>query len=373
MQIKNTGPRQDGFAMPGEFEIHAGTYMLWPDRPDNWRNGAKPAQRVFAEIAAVISKYEPVTVGVNAAQYDNARAMLPGRVRVVEVSSNDAWLRDTGPTFVRNNDGAVRGVDWRFNAWGGLVDGLYFPWDRDDQVARKLCEMDGFDYYSLEDTVLEGGAFHVDGEGTAVVTEACLLSGGRNPHMTREALEETLKEYLNIKKVIWLRHGIYMDETNEHVDNVCAFVRPGEVVLAWTDRRDDPQYEFSRSCLEVLRNARDAMGRRLKVQPLALPAPKFVTREEADGVDSTNRMRPRQQGDRLAASYVNFYVCNGAVIAPAFDDPMDASARRTLQALYPDRQVHQIYTRDILLGGGNIHCITQQLPTRWAPGRPGIL
>ena len=135
-------PRIDGFRMPGEFEAHTGSYMIWPERPDNWRLGAKPAQKVFAEVAAAISEFEPITVCVSANQFANARQMLPAGVRVVEMSSNDAWVRDCGPTFVTNGK-EIRGIDWRFNAWGGLVDGLYFPWDKDDAVAQKICELEG--------------------------------------------------------------------------------------------------------------------------------------------------------------------------------------------------------------------------------------
>ena len=149
-------PRADGFRMPGEFEPHAGCWMLWPERRDNWRLGAEPAQQAFAQVAKAISRYEPVTVGVSASHYEPARQALPARIRVVELSANDAWMRDVGPTFVIDDRGAVRGVDWRFNAWGGPIDGLYAPWDLDDQVARKVCEIERVDRYRTDDNVLEG-------------------------------------------------------------------------------------------------------------------------------------------------------------------------------------------------------------------------
>jgi agmatine deiminase len=348
--------------MPGEFEPHAGTYMLWPERPDNWRLGAEPAQRAFAEVAAAISDYEPVTMGASAGQYERARKMLPEAVRVVELSCNDAWMRDCGPTFVKNGGGEVRGVCWGFNAWGGLADGLYAPWDEDARVARKLCEMERKDCYFPERFVLEGGSIHVDGEGTAVATEACLLSSGRNPGMSKEQIECTLKEYLGVEKVIWLKRGIYLDETNEHADNACAFVKPGEAVLAWTDDERDPQYGLSASCLEILENETDAKGRRIRVHKLRLPAPAYMTEEESRGIKPKKGTKPRRPGDRLAASYVNYYVCNGAVVMPGFGDPQDEAARETLRALCPGREVIQVFSREILLGGGNIHCITQQMP-----------
>ena len=199
MKTIDSTPKKDGFRMPGEFEKHLGTYIIWPERPDNWRLGGKPAQKVFAEVAREIARFEPVTVCVSNCQFANARHMLPDEVRVVEMSNDDAWIRDCGPTFVSNGK-EIRGVDWRFNAWGGLHDGLYFPWDKDDSVAQKVCELERRDRYRLERFVLEGGSIHVDGEGTLVTTEECLLSEGRNPGMTKEDIEETLKEYLGIEK-----------------------------------------------------------------------------------------------------------------------------------------------------------------------------
>ena len=176
----DSNPRRDGYRMPGEFEPHAGCWLLWPERPDNWRLGAKPAQQTFATLAAAIAASEPVTVGVSAAQFARARRLLPAAVRVVELSANDAWVRDTGPTFVVNDRGGVRGVDWRFNAWGGLQGGLYFPWDRDEAVAQKIIEIEGCDRYRAP-FVLEGGSIHVDGQGTLITTEECLLNPESQP------------------------------------------------------------------------------------------------------------------------------------------------------------------------------------------------
>lgn len=353
-------PRVDGYRMPGEFERHSGSWMLWPERPDNWRLGAKPAQKVFAQVAAAISQFEPLTMGVSAAQFTNARNLLPDSVRVVELSNNDSWMRDCGPTFVNNGE-TVRAVDWDFNAWGGLVGGLYFPWDLDDLVARKVADLERVDRYKAP-LVLEGGSIHVDGEGTLLTTEECLLNENRNPQFSKEEIEAYLKDYLNLEKIIWLGKGIFNDETNGHVDNICCFIRPGVVTLSWTDDKNDPQYEISNDAYERLIHATDARGRRLEVHKIYQPGPIYITEEESGGVDAIEGTLPRQAGDRLAGSYVNFYMVNGGAIVPTFNDPHDAAALETLQKLMPDRKVVGVYAREILLGGGNIHCITQQQP-----------
>lgn len=363
MKRLNSTPKKDGFRMPGEFEHHDGCYMIWPERPDNWRLGGKPAQAVFTEVANTIGKYEPITMIASKAQYSNARQMLADYVRVVEMANDDSWCRDCGATFVINDKGEVRGVDWAFNAWGGLVDGLYFPWDSDDKVAQKMCEIERVDSYRLDDFVLEGGSIHVDGEGTVMATEETLLSAGRNSHMTKEEIEKTLCEYLNCTKMLWIPRGIYNDETNGHIDNICNFVRPGVVVLAWTDDKDDPQYEISKEAYDYLSNETDAKGRKLEIHKLHVPSPILITKEESLGVDSIDGTLPRQEGDRLAASYVNYYTGNGFIAVPVFNDPKDEDAIKLLQKLYPDRVIEPIYAREILLGGGNIHCITQQLPS----------
>jgi len=331
--------------------------MLWPERPDNWRLGAKPAQRAFATAAAAIAQFEPVTMGVSRGQFLNARQMLPAHVRVVEMSYDDSWIRDCGPTFVINDKGAVRGVDWDFNAWGGI----YFPWDQDALVARKVLEIERFDRYKA-DLVLEGGSIHVDGEGTLLVTEECLLNPNRNPQLTKKEIEETLREYLNVEKTVWLGRGVYLDETSGHIDNLCCFVRPGVVALTWTDDRSDPQYETSLDAYDRLRAATDARGRKFEVHKIHQPEPMTITKEESEGIDAVEGTLPRRAGDRLAGSYINFYVANDGIVMPAFDDPHDGAAIETLQRLFPKRRVVDVPAREILLGGGNIHCITQQQP-----------
>ena len=361
MRTLNSNPAKDGFRMPAEFERHSGCWMLWPERPDNWRCGAKPAQAVFAAVAAAIATAEPVSVGVSAAQFQNARARLPREVRLVEITSNDAWMRDCGPTFVIDAKGRRRGVDWTFNAWGGLDGGLYFPWDRDDEVAQKVLELEGADRYRTS-FVLEGGAIHVDGQGTCLTTEECLLNPNRNPDCTRSEIEEQLRRYLGVRHVIWLGKGVHLDETGGHIDELACFVSPGHVALTWTTDRSDPQYDISHDAYERLRTARDARGRPLTVHKLHQPGPLYMSAEEAAGIDQRAGSRARKAGDRLPASYVNFYIANGCIVMPLYDKRHDAAAKRTLARLFPTRKVLGVATREVLLGGGNIHCITQQVP-----------
>jgi len=356
-------PRADGYRMPGEFEPHKGCWMIWPERTDNWRLGAKPAQKAFVEVAEAIAKYEEVTMCVSQRQYMAAKEMLSSNIRVVEMSNDDSWMRDVGPTFVINSEGDIRGIDWRFNAWGGLLDGLYFPWDKDDQVAKKVCEIENKDYYSLESFILEGGSIHSDGDGTAIVTEACLLDKSRNPDLSKEEIENTLKEYLNVDKVLWLPNGIYLDETNEHVDNIVHYCAPGVLALGWTNDENDPQYPDSKAAFDYLSNETDAKGRKLEIHKLHIPNEVLITQEESEGVDAVDGTLPRLEGYRQAASYANFYIANGAVILPLFgDEKYDEMAKETLQKIFPDRDIVGIYAREIILGGGNIHCITQQQP-----------
>jgi agmatine deiminase len=360
-RLLDTTPAADGFRMPGEFEPHAGTWLLWPERPDNWRLGAKPAQHAFAAVAAAIAQSEPVTVGASRRQFQNARALLPAHVRVVEMASNDSWIRDCGPTFVVNDEGEARIVDWEFNAWGGLEGGLYFPWDDDDLVARKVGEIERVDRYRAP-FVLEGGSIHADGEGTLITTEECLLNPNRNPSLARTDIEALLTRYLKLDKIIWLDRGVYHDETSGHVDNLCCFVKPGVVALTWTEDKTDPQYEISLDAFERLSKARDARGRALEIHKIHQPDPILISREEAEGVDMVEGTLPRRAGDRLAASYVNFYIANSVIAMPAFGDSHDAAAAKQLSVLFPKRRVIPVPAREILLGGGNIHCITQQQP-----------
>jgi agmatine deiminase len=311
-------------------------------------------------VATAIAATERVTVAASPAQLERARSMLPAPVEVVELPTDDAWMRDIGPTFVTRGD-ERRGVDWHFNAWGGLDGGLYERWDQDDDAARRVCEHEGDERYRAP-VVMEGGSIHVDGEGTVLATEECLLNRNRNPALSRPQIEHALYEYLGASKVLWLGRGVFDDETDGHVDNLACFVRPGVVLLAWTDDDTDPQHAISADALRRLQAATDARGRRLEIIPIPLPGPLYATEEEAAGVEAAEGTLARSAGDRLAASYVNFYLGDGRVVMPLLDERCDDEAAAVLTRCFPERELVRVEAREILLGGGNIHCITQQVP-----------
>ena len=352
-------PAADGYRMPGEFEAHSGCWIAWPERPDNWRWGAKPAQQAYAAVAEAINVSEPVTMAVSDGQFEHCRSVLSAAIRVVEISTDDAWIRDMGPTFLVNDAGSRRGVDWSFTAWGGLQGGLYFPWDRDDRVAQKVLEIEGADRYRAP-IVLEGGSIHVDGEGTVMATEECLLNPNRNPELSREQIEQVLFDHLGARKMVWLDRGVYNDETNGHVDNLACFARPGVVLLTYAEDESDPQHAISRDAEERLEAATDADGRSIEVVRLPSPGPITISEEEAMGVDAVAGSLPRRAGDRLAASYANFYIGTRRVVFPLLDERHDDQAAAILRDTFPDRDVIGVPGREILLGGGNIHCITQR-------------
>ena len=371
-RIYGSTPKQDGFRMPGEFEPHDHIFMIWPERPDNWRQGAKPAQRAYAEVAKAIAKHTPVTMLVNNSQYANCRARLPENIRVVEMSSDDAWVRDCGPTFVINDKGEIRGVDWIFNAWGGLVDGLYFPWANDDAMAQKICDLMGVDSYRTDadscpaglDFILEGGSIHVDGEGTLITTEMCLLNpdAGRNvPNLDKDQIEMMLKEYLNLEKIIWIKDGIDPYETNGHIDDVACYIRPGEVACIWTEDPNHPFYEAAQAAYKTLSEATDAKGRKLKVYKMCMTKePCYL--KDAWSIDTATGAIPREEGEVSIASYMNFLITNNAIILPQYGDENDALAVQQAQEMFPGYVIEPVMTTEVAYGGGNIHCITQQQP-----------
>ncbi|MBQ1326863.1 MAG: agmatine deiminase [Eubacterium sp.] len=378
-------PKEMGFIMPAEFEEHEGTILIWPVRPGSWTNGGADVQPTFLQIAVNIAKAEKVYFCSNEENYSWMKEEIdafisscegekePDEIKIIRkniipmiLDSDDAWARDIGPTFVKDEDGRLRAINWRFNAWGGLYNGLYSSWEKDNAFALAFAEKTGYETFDGEDFVLEGGAIHVDGEGTCVVTEECLLSPGRNPDMTKEEIEKRLMEMLGVTKVIWLPYGIYNDETDQHIDNVFAFVKPGAAVLAWTDDKDDPQYEMSLADLKVLEEARDAKGRKIEITKIRIPkVPVTITEEEMRSLMPDEGEDEREVGERLAASYVNFYIANSCVLVPSFgegNEETDREAFEKLSCLFKDRPVVMIPARKIIVGGGNIHCITQQIP-----------
>lgn len=386
----NGTPTENEFCMTAEFDEQEGCILIWPCRAGSWIYGARDARLAFAQVIFAIAKSEKVFVGCEKAHLPSAlTALFDGNyteknglyfykggtharderenIFLFESDTNDAWARDIAPTFVRNEQTKeVCGVNWQFNAWGGEYDGLYAHWEKDDAFAPFFCQRFGYDCFNAAPFVLEGGSVHSDGEGTLLVTESCLLSKGRNPTLSKQEIEERLKAFLGAKKVLWLPRGIYNDETNEHVDNVCAFIRPGEVVLAWTDDETDPQYALSKACLDYLNKVTDAKGRKITVHKLPIPDhPITITQEELNGYEFEEGEDKREVGERLAASYVNFYFSNDSVIFPVFGGENEESDRRAgeiLQSINPERKVVPVPARAILVGGGNIHCITQQIP-----------
>ena len=388
---------------PAEYEPHLGTLMIWPERPGSWGKDASGAEAAFTEIISELLKTEQVFLLVSGKALPAAKKKIeeklsemqdggpgmpydasgmPARLSLIEMETDDAWARDVGPTFVLAEDGSGDdpagtdaggensrtriAVNWRFNAWGGEADGLYARWDKDDAAAKRFAAWLGDPVLDASPFVLEGGSIHTDGEGTLMVTESCLLSAGRNPQLSKAEIEAVLKRHLGVEKILWLPRGIWMDETNEHVDNAAAFVGPGEIVLAWTDNEEDPQYPLSKQDYAYLSRETDAKGRKLKIHKLPIPdVPVCCTQADIDNYVFEPGEDEREAGERLAASYVNFYFANGTVLVPQFGGVNTESDRRAVQileGLCPDRRVVPIAARSILLGGGNIHCITQQIP-----------
>ena len=379
--------KESGIRFPAEYEPHLGTLMIWPERPGSWGKDPSGAEAAFSEIIAELLKVEQVFLLVSEQALPAARQRLEeklsetpeaasgmaARLSLIEMETDDAWARDVGPTFVLAEDCTRLAVNWRFNAWGGEVDGLYARWDKDDAAAKRFAAWLGDEVLDADPFVLEGGSIHTDGEGTLMVTESCLLSPGRNPQLDKAGIEAVLKKYLGVEKILWLPRGIWMDETNEHVDNVAAFVGPGEVVLAWTDNEQDPQYALSKLDYEYLSGETDAKGRKLKIHKLPIPdVPVCCTQADIDNYIFEPGEDEREAGERLAASYVNFYFANGIALVPQFGGENKESDRRAVQileALCPDRKVVPFAAGSILRGGGNIHCITQQIPPADAQAR----
>ncbi len=367
LENRRTTPLQDGFHLPFEGLAHEKTFVLMPFRSDTWRGKAVPAQAAYMEVIKAIAQHEKVEVGIHPSIYKKLAAQFHGipNVDSFPIRYDDAWARDNMPLFVTNGK-SLRTVDFRFNAWGGSYDGLYRNYKDDDRLSSVISKKLNLPSYYLSNFVLEGGSVVVDGEGTLITTEACLLSPGRNPGFGKSQIEEMLIDYLGVQKVVWIPHGIYQDETNEHVDNMVAFVKPGEIVMAWTDDKTDPQYYYCQQNLAVLEQVTDAKGRHFLIHKLPLPTPTLtLAPEEAEGlVNTSSTLVKRKAGRRLAASYVNYYQGRDFLILPAFGVKEDKEAFVIMHSLYPSKTIHQINSKEILLGGGNIHCITMQMPLK---------
>lgn len=333
------------FRMPAEWTAHERCLMAWPTRPDLWGDVLDAAQQEYADVARAVARFEPVTMVAPPGHGDEARALCGPGIEVLELPMDDSWFRDSAPLFVLGPDGRRAGVDFRFNAWGGK----HRPFDADDRISGLLLGVLG-DPSVRSETVLEGGAITVDGEGTLITTEQCLLHPNRNPGMSRTEIEAELKARLGVSKVIWLPYGGLLDtETDGHVDGVCAFVAPGKVVVQLPDDPAHPDHARMRANRAVLAAATDARGRHLEVVELAQSA--FV----------------EVAGAQVEVGYLNFYLANGGVVVPVAGLPQDAKALAVIAAACPDRTVVGVPARVIAHGGGGVHCITQQVPAV-APG-----
>jgi agmatine deiminase len=294
-----------------------------------------------ARVARAISSFEPVVMAVRPKDAAAPQLACSGKIETFEVPLDDSWARDSGPTFVQNEEGALAAVQWQFNAWGNK----YHPYNHDAEFAtRAAAAVDTLIYPAP--LVCEGGAIHVDGEGTLLTTEQCLLNENRNPHLTRQQIEERLALFTGARRIIWLGTGFSDEETDGHIDNIACFAAPGRVIVGIPASRSHPDYEPVMDALYRLNNARDAEGRKLEIVEIQQPR---IERHD-------------WQGRLLQASYVNFYLPNGGVVMPSFDDPNDEQARAVLADCFPGRDLLQVDALDIVQGGGGIHCITQQEP-----------
>jgi len=361
-------PLADGFRMPGEFERQEAVWLVWPET-EEWRMGGEPARKVFAELAAAIAEDIPVRLGATAAQSERARSMVPASVGIVEIAAGTGWVRDDGPTFLIDDQGGRRGVDWDFNIWGYAGQSRFsksmasFYSNDPAEAAQRIIDYEDVGCYRAP-LVLEGGSIHSDGQGTVITTEECLLNPNRNPDLDKEQIGGYLETYLGAEKIIWLPRGVYMDVTSGHVDNMCCFVRPAEVLLTWTDDINDEQYERSQEALEVLAASTDARGRNFTVHKLHQPGPLYETEAERATFPEWRQDEFEWNQGRLAGSYINYILTNRRVIFPLLDPEHDGAASETLAAAFPQHEVVGLESREILLHGGDLHCISQQLPAR---------
>ncbi|WP_127581289.1 agmatine deiminase family protein [Paenibacillus koleovorans] len=340
-------PNQLNYAMPPEWSKHERTFLSWPVQasmvyPDDY----EAVSEGYAEIARAIAEFEPVTLVVNPEDLEKVSGYFKGQANIdlLAIPHNDAWFRDNGPTFLVNPEGDVAGVNWRFNAWGGK----YAPWDLDDSVAPQILEHYGIRRFDAP-LVMEGGSIHVDGEGTLLTTEECLLNENRNPDLSREQIEEYLQQYVNIRKVIWLKRGLDGDETDGHVDNIACYAAPGQVILQVCHDPSDPNYAITQENLHILQEAVDAQGRKLDI--IQIEQPPLTMFEDS----------------RLTLSYLNFYFVNDGIVLPVFGGAAERTDRLAEQALreaFPGRRIRTVDGMAVIKEGGNVHCTTQQMAAR---------
>jgi agmatine deiminase len=336
-----TTPREQGFAMPPEWARHDRCWMAWPCRPELWGEQLAAAQQACAEIARTIAGFEPVTMIARPELTAEASLRCGQGISVLPLEHEECWTRDILPSFVGDRQGRLAGIDWRFNGYGRAAPGQTTA---DAGLAEAICERLKVPRFAAP-LVLEGGALHVDGEGTCLVCARSVLDPGRNPGLDRAALESVLGAHLGVTKVIWLEEALQDDPAGGHVDNLACFARPGVVIALACRDENDANHAALQANLARLRGETDALGRSLEVIEIEQPAARW-----------------HPDGRRLGASYVNFYLPNGAVLVPMFDDPMDNPAFNAIAAAFPDRQALQIDAADLIHGGGGIHRLTQQQP-----------
>jgi agmatine deiminase len=315
--------------------------MAWPKRAELWREHLDGARQDYVRVAQAIAAFEPLTMIADPAQADEARRMCGPSIRVVPMPIDDSWLRDSAPTFVVDPDGGRAAAAFTFNAWGNK----YQPHDKDATLGERIAGQAALPVYRSE-LVVEGGGFLSDGEGTLITAETCILNPNRNPGRTKAEAEAELRAMLGVQKVIWLPGDITDTGTDGHVDGYVAYVRPAAVLCEVVADPTDPRYPIMAENRKVLEMETDARGRRFDLLPIA-EAPRSAVPEGQEG---------------FCRSYVNFYIANGAIIAPAYGIPEDASVMDTLRRSYPDRSIVPVALKDLFRGGGGIHCITQQEP-----------
>ncbi|WP_419421178.1 agmatine deiminase family protein [Legionella sp. D16C41] len=333
-------PKQLGFKMPPEWYPHTACWMAWPCHIETWTNiNLDKARLAYSRVANAIAEFEPVIMLVNPNDKANAEQLCGNNVQIRTLDLNDSWTRDTGPTFLLNDTRDLAGVDWIHNAWGNN----YADCSLDDKIASAIITAVEAKYFKAP-LVMEGGSFHVDGEGTVLTTKECLLNPNRNPNLSQEQIENYLHDYLGTQKVIWLNKGLIGDETDGHIDEIACFIAPGKVLCLITDKHDE-NYERLQENYEILKTTVDAAGRYLEVITVEQPPATYINNE------------------RLTLSYINFYLANQGIVMPAFGyEKYDLAARQIMQNCFPNHAIKQIEALDVFAGGGGIHCITQQQP-----------
>ena len=332
------------YSMPAEWEEHTASLVSWPIKSSLvYSNNYEEVCKGYAQVINAIMEFEPVYVLINDATADIAKRYCHKKVDYLNIDHDDAWIRDNGPTYVRNRlNGKNIGINWRFNAWGEK----YPEFELDNKVAVRVNEALKVKNINV-DLVLEGGSIHVDGEGTLLTTKECLLNRNRNPNMRQESIEKVLKNYLGVEKIIWLNKGLYGDETDGHIDNIACFAKPQTIVVQTCKDESDPNYNISQEAITLLKQSKDAQGRPINIVEIEGPPIRHY------------------KGKRLTLSYLNFYLVNKGLILPVFGkdaEEYDRKAINSLRSIYPDRKIVTIDGIPLIKEGGNVHCITQQIP-----------